>query len=1107
MLKTLLNKLTQRPVRLQAAVRRCLLGTGLLLASLGAQAQALSGAYTINSALPTGGTNFASFAAAASRLSFSGVSGPVTIAVTGGPYTEQFALGVISGTSATNTVVVNGGGSTIQFGSNDTNLRGVVILNGSDYVTINNLVINATGGSFGYGIHLFGGADNNTITNNTINADLAGTTSNFGGIVVSATGASPTSTGDTGTNTLIQGNTVTGGYYGISLMGNATTLTQGNVVRNNQFRDFYLYGVYTGYQDGAQIVGNDISQPLRTSTSGFYGVYAFGTSRNLDIEKNKIHDAFAANPTANNFCYAIQLSNGTGATATSPNDVVNNIIYNIKGNSGQYLIYNFSSAYSRIYNNTLVSDYQAATTTATTYGIYSSGVGADIRNNILSITRTGTGPKYGIYTATNTPTSSNNDLYLPGGIIGYANSAAYPLLANWQAAGFDQNSITADPIIAGASTGNLVPANAQLNNAGTPLARVTDDITGAARGATPDMGAYEFTPVATDLAAVALANPAAGAACFGTAEAISVQVRNNGGATLNFATNPATVTVVATPPTGAPQTFTTTLSTGTLASAAFQTITLPGALNMSALGTYSFAVTATVTGDLNTSNDVLTPAATRTAAAVVVGTLSPSATSICISGTTQLALAGAANGNLQWQSSNSATGTFTDVAGATSASFTTPVLTATTYYRVRVGCNTNVAYSNVATVTVNNPQVATTNTPLTVCAGSPATLTATASAGSAVRFFSAATGGTALASTTAGSYTTPALTTATTYYAEAYATGQENVGKAATNGADGTNTVGGLFFTTTGPVSISTVTVYRAASAAAGTATVYLLAGSPTSVTTAILNAALASATVSVPANTTAAVSPTVLTLNFAVPAAGQYTLYMGASSPALVRDYSTNATATVYPYTSPSGVVSITGATIANYYYFFYNWQLSTDCASATRTPIQVNVTTVPAVLVATMPSTGGTLLTAAPVAGATYQFFLNGTAVGAASTTNTLLVTSSAQYGTYTVVVTSGGCTSAPSAPVAVANTPTRTATLNGVSLLVYPNPTPDGRLTLELTGPQAKAAQLEVLNALGQTAQRRALAPGAAQLSLAGLAPGVYTLRVHTEQGVLTQRVVRE
>jgi hypothetical protein len=1097
--------LMQKPL---LSTLRALLGVaGLLLASFGAQAQALSGTYTINNALPTGGTNFASFTEVASRLSFSGVSGPVTINVTGGPYTEQFLLGVISGTSATSPVVINGGGSVIQFASTNTAQRAVVMLNGADYITLNNLTINATGGTYGYGIQLLSNADYNSITNNTINADITATTSNFCGIVISSTAASPTSSGDTGSNTLIQGNTINGGYYGLSMMGNSTTYTLGNVVRNNQVRDFYYYGIYTGYQDGAQIVGNDVSRPLRTNPGPFYGIYGFGSSRNLDIEKNKLHDDFTANTntSSTSFSYVIFLANSTGATATTPNDVVNNVIYNMNGPSGQYLIYSSGSAYSRIYNNTVVSDNQASTTTATTYGIYSSGVGADIRNNVVSITRTGPGTKYALYTATAAPTSSNNDLYVPGGNVGYANNAPYATLATWQAAGFDANSVSADPIFSGASTGSLVPANAQLNNAGTPLARVTDDITGAARGAAPDMGAYEFTPVATDLAPAALTSPAATSTCYGTAEAVSVQVRNGGATTLNFATNPATITVIATPPTGAAQTFTTTLSTGTLASAAFQTITLPGTLNMAALGTYSFVVTATVTGDLNTSNDVLTPAATRTVVAVVAGTVSPAATSICISGTTSLALAGAANGSLQWQSSSSATGTFTDVAGATSAAFTTPVLTATTYYRVRVGCNTNVVYSNVSTVTVNNPQVATTNTPLTVCAGSTATLTATANAGSAVRFFSAATGGTALASTTAGSYTTPALTTATTYYAEAYTGGQENVGKASTTGVDGTNSGGGLYFTTTGPVTISNVTVYQAASSGAVVGTVYLIPGSSSTLANAIATYSL-----NLPANSSTAVASAVLPLNFAVPAAGSYTLYYNytvGNTVYLIRDYSANAPATTYPYTSPSGQLSITGATLSGYYYYFYNWQLSSECVNATRTPVQVNVTTVPATLTASTPTTGGTLLTATPVAGATYQFLRNNQPVGTASTTNTLLISTTAGNGSYTVVVTSGGCTSAPSNAVAVTLTGTRTASLNGVSLLVYPNPTPDGHLTLELTGPQAKASQLEVLNALGQAVQRRTLAPGTVQLSLAGLAPGVYTLRVHTEQGVLTQRVVRE
>ena len=91
-----------------------------------------------------------------------------------------------------------------------------------------------------------------------------------------------------------------------------------------------------------------------------------------------------------------------------------------------------------------------------------------------------------------------------------------------------------------------------------------------------------------------------------------MQIRNSGTSTLNFATTPATVTVVVTPPPARPRPSPARVSTGTLASGATQNVTLTGTLNMTALGTYSFAVTATVAGDQNTSNDVLTPAPTRT---------------------------------------------------------------------------------------------------------------------------------------------------------------------------------------------------------------------------------------------------------------------------------------------------------------------------------------------------------------------------------------------------------------------------------------------------------------------------------------------------------------
>src|SRR5215213_2348210 len=68
----------------------------------------VSGTFTINSAVATGGSNFNSFSAAAAFLS-GGVNGPVVFNVQAGsgPYNDQVILNNITGTSATNTIAFN----------------------------------------------------------------------------------------------------------------------------------------------------------------------------------------------------------------------------------------------------------------------------------------------------------------------------------------------------------------------------------------------------------------------------------------------------------------------------------------------------------------------------------------------------------------------------------------------------------------------------------------------------------------------------------------------------------------------------------------------------------------------------------------------------------------------------------------------------------------------------------------------------------------------------------------------------------------------------------------------------------------------------------------
>ncbi|MDC0105338.1 hypothetical protein OAJ52_05110, partial [Bacteroidia bacterium] len=113
---------------------------GALLVAGSASAQ-LSGTYTINSGAATSGSNYASFTALSTALQASGVSGAVTINVVAasGPYSEQFYLDEITGSSATNTITINGNGEEIRANSP------IIELEGTDFITFDDLVIEQTG--------------------------------------------------------------------------------------------------------------------------------------------------------------------------------------------------------------------------------------------------------------------------------------------------------------------------------------------------------------------------------------------------------------------------------------------------------------------------------------------------------------------------------------------------------------------------------------------------------------------------------------------------------------------------------------------------------------------------------------------------------------------------------------------------------------------------------------------------------------------------------------------------------------------------------------------------------------------------------------------------
>lgn len=479
-----------------------------------------AGTYTINSASPTGGTNYNSFTAVMQALEC-GIAGPVVFNVdpASGPYIEQFILGPINGASATNTITINGNGRTLAFSSITNEERAVVKLNGADHVTIDSLVINAVGaGTYGYGVHLMNDADSNTFNRCIVITDEASTSTNYAGMVISASATSATTTG----NSLCDGNTfsnntVIGGYYGISLAGGSTSTPHnvGNKAINNKINDYYSYGFYTIGNTNAIIAGNELSRLNRINTTTHYGVYASGIQQGLKIDANKIHSSFEQLQTSTSIFYGIYMT-GVDNDPATPTIISNNLIYNQKSSGTQYCIYNSSSNEVKYYHNTFVLDGNDNAETSAAYGLYqiTLATGIEIKNNIFNIARAGSGDKYGIYraTATTEMTHDYNNFYITGvnAFIGY-NGTDQATLAAWQTATTqDANSLSLNPIFAGASSGFYSPFNPAIDNEGTPIISVTTDINGSVRSTTtPDMGAYEFSippctapPAITDATAI-----------------------------------------------------------------------------------------------------------------------------------------------------------------------------------------------------------------------------------------------------------------------------------------------------------------------------------------------------------------------------------------------------------------------------------------------------------------------------------------------------------------------------------------------------------------------------------------------------------------------------
>ena len=560
----------------------------------------LAGTYTLDPSMPVSATNYVTMTAWMNDLMDCGISAAVTlnVAAGSGPYMMGQELGAINGASSTNTVTMNGAGNVVNRGTGTYFLA----LNGTEHLTINDFMfINETPATPVFGIHMRGGCDSVSITNNTI--DVGTSTSTLAtGIVVSGSLTSVFTAGNNADNCTISGNTLTGGYAGVFIYGQSSVnRTPGHTISNNIITKYSTYGMRVYYTDDIVIEGNDIQKDLaQTSTSyGIYMYYYMGAK----IRKNKIQ----SNGT-NTQAYGMYIRYSRN-TATSRTEISNNILTNFTGTSTQYGIRFLDQIrYTDIVHNTFDLSRPAG---GTRYCLYntSGSFNLNLKNNIFNIAGPGNGTNYGVYLSSSSSTGSvseNNLFNIVANGTKYfgrwASTTNRTTLAAWQTATGNTTSQSGDPIFA--SPTNLTPLSMAVDNGGATGTGIADDYNNAIRSTTtPDFGAIEFVGVPGDISLdnIWLEEQSF---CLGTTDSAYATISNVFGATVNFATDPMVVNWAVTGPNNSFGTF--TINTGTLAAGASMDV-FATTIDMSMPGIYtvSAAITATAVNAASLNDTLL----------------------------------------------------------------------------------------------------------------------------------------------------------------------------------------------------------------------------------------------------------------------------------------------------------------------------------------------------------------------------------------------------------------------------------------------------------------------------------------------------------------------
>ncbi len=463
--------------------------------------------------------------------------------------------------------------------------------------------------------------------------------------------------------------------------------------------------------------------------------------------------------------------------------------------------------------------------------------------------------------------------------------------------------------------------------------------------------------------------------------------------------------------------------------------------------------------------------AVRTLVTVTINApAAPTATAtqtVCNSGTVaDLTATGTAGATIAWYSA---------ATGGTALAATTALTNGGVYYASQTVTGCESATRTMVTVTINAPAAPTVTVTQTVCnSGTVADLTATGNAGATIVWYSAATGGTALATTTA-------LTNGGVYYASQTVTGCESATRAMVTVT--VNAPAAPTATATQTVcNLGTVADLTATGTAGATITWYSAAtgGTALAATTALTNGGVYYASQTVTGCESMDRAMVTITVN--APAAPTATAAQVFCDAATVSGLSAtgNAGATITWYSAETGGTALASTTALTNGGVYYASQTVTGCESETRAMVTVTIATVAAPVVTVLQPTcavaTGSVTVTAPV-GAEYTYSVDGTTFQASATFNGLVA------GTYTVTakntadctatssVTINAAPEVPAAPTATLTQPTCTVATG----------------TIEVTAPIADANTYSI--------DGTTFGPSSI---FENVAPGTYTVTVKNSAG---------